>query len=371
MPAPLSGPGVGLQLPQNLYPSELFNAPYDFGNNLLTLQAGDTLPIPAGQWFVNPGAVSFIQFLDPVTGIWRIYQTPRGQFVPIRSDGYTARVANLTGCPIAAVVTNAGSGYVQASTTCTAGTGNSTWSALVGGMVSLSTISVAGAGYGIPPLVFLTAPPPGGVQASAYATLTGTSVTGITMVNWGAGYTSAPTGIVLPSPNDPNINAGITAAQVVFTTFGSGSISAILCTNPGVSIAVPTLTIAGAGSSATATALRLTCMTGLTVGGSPTGWTGGANISTSGNGTLPSAVNTNPYIELLTPPAFMPRPAQAFVSGATLNGTPSIMDPGLFLGTSVLGTATPVNGVIPTAGATGLTITQGGITDTIIIQPAP
>ena len=69
MPAPLSGPGVGLQLPQNLYPTELANAPFDFSNPNISLAPGDAIPLPAGTWYLDLGLYSVLQYLDPVTGV--------------------------------------------------------------------------------------------------------------------------------------------------------------------------------------------------------------------------------------------------------------------------------------------------------------
>ena len=39
----LSGPGIGLPLPQNLYPSYLQNAPIDTPTNKVALAAGDAI----------------------------------------------------------------------------------------------------------------------------------------------------------------------------------------------------------------------------------------------------------------------------------------------------------------------------------------
>src|SRR5215471_14284166 len=103
MPAPLSGPGLGLQLPQYLYPSELFNAPADIASNAIMLAAGDQLPIPAGTWYVSLGLYNVLEFNDPVTGIWRQHPAsygPRTQMQYVKSDGFNFRVANRTGCPI-------------------------------------------------------------------------------------------------------------------------------------------------------------------------------------------------------------------------------------------------------------------------------
>ena len=65
---------------------------------------------------------SILQYLDPVTNFWI---TPAGAawtrgMQLITSDGFNVRVANLTGCVISASVINAGTGYVQATTTITA-----------------------------------------------------------------------------------------------------------------------------------------------------------------------------------------------------------------------------------------------------------
>jgi len=165
----LAGTGLLLPLPQALYPTELYNAPQDFSSNEITLAPGDAIAVPAGDCFIHPGKYGVIQFLDPVTGIWRAHPSgysPRNQTQQVTSDGTNLRIANLLGCPIAAVVTNAGTGYVQSSTTCVASTGGSTWYPIVGGMVSITTITNAGSGYGVAPIVFFPAPPNPGVQVT-------------------------------------------------------------------------------------------------------------------------------------------------------------------------------------------------------------
>ena len=53
----IAGPGLSLPYPQNLYPSQLSNAPPDSATNRIALAPGDTLPIPAGHWFINTGNV--------------------------------------------------------------------------------------------------------------------------------------------------------------------------------------------------------------------------------------------------------------------------------------------------------------------------
>src|ERR1700678_1688136 len=96
----ISGPGVGLPYPQNLYPTELQNAPQDASSNRQALAPGDSFVLPAGDWYVTLGLSCIMQFLDPVTNVWvtgagAAYN--RGQLF-VKSDGFTCRVANMTGC---------------------------------------------------------------------------------------------------------------------------------------------------------------------------------------------------------------------------------------------------------------------------------
>src|SRR5215469_16499271 len=167
MPQPLGGPGLGLPIPQNLYPTELNNAPYDVPNNIVSLAGGSNINVPAGDWYIDMGESSFLQYLDPILGIWKTHNANRGGLTFVKSDGFNCRLANQTGTPIGAIVIAGGSSYVQASTTITPSTGNSTWQAIVGGQVSYTSMSANGANYGATPIVLIAAPPPGGVPASA------------------------------------------------------------------------------------------------------------------------------------------------------------------------------------------------------------
>src|SRR5579863_2755082 len=248
----ISGPGVGLPLPTNLYPSELANAPYDFGNNIQTLPAGGVLAIPAGRFIVDAGAISILQWLDPVTGIWRTSNSAvRGQPYIVLSDGFTRRVANLTGCPVAAVVQNGGSGFVQATAVINSNTGGSTWQPIVGGSLVINTLSNKGLNYGVTPFVFIPDPPNPGVPAAAYATMASGTLSSVSMSASGAGYTSIPTGVILPVLTDPNF-ATVTQATVSFSLSNAGAITAALCTNNGAALATLSgLTLTASGGSGT------------------------------------------------------------------------------------------------------------------------
>jgi len=384
----ISGPGVGLPLPQNLYPSYLQNAPLDTPTNRIGLAAGDAMIIPAGDWFIDAGSYCVIQFLDPVSNTWR--NTPsaawNGGFQFTKSDGFTTRIANLTGCVYNIVPTAYGSGYVQASTTATVvGPANVTAAPIVGGQLALvgGTLTSVGAGYGMAPLVFIPAPPPpannsngvGGIQATAYAGITSGTVSFISFTNPGAGYPSAPIPVILPNPADPNLNVGITQAVVAFSLTGSGSITGALVTNngsplPDGSLANVSVVLAGAGSSGSLVANVMQTVKAGSVIGSGLGYGTGNVLVTSAGGAGSAGTVTNGQEVLGL--NFRPRPAQVVLTG---NGTVaaqvgSIVDGGLFL--SAPGPVVGYNpsGSLTPSGAT-ISFVMGSRPDIITLQPAP
>src|SRR5260221_11071407 len=110
----LGGPGVPLNL-TGAFGSLPPTAPGVFSGaapeTALTLPAGGVFIVPAGTYYVEPGQVTSLQFLDPVTQIWRtINSTPNAGGFNIDSDGGNIRLANLTGCAIGALITNSGTG---------------------------------------------------------------------------------------------------------------------------------------------------------------------------------------------------------------------------------------------------------------------
>lgn len=383
----INGPGVGLPLPQNLYPSELTNAPYDTPTNQVALAPGDTLPIPAGHWFVNPQQYCILQFLDPITNTWSMGANAAwmGGHQFVISDGFNVRLANLTGCPVTATVAAYGSAYVQASTVITPTPGNSTWLPIVGGQLSASVIS-RGGGYGVAPEIFLPAPPPaqnnangvGGIAAHAWCTISGGTLNAVSFTNPGAGYPTAFTVVALPSPTDPNISTGITLASIAFTLTGSGSITGALCTNPGAPIASPnsfTLAVTGAGSSGSLQGNVLQTVTAASVSGGGTGFgTVAALLTTVGGVPAAGSISNNPDGLGL---AWRPRPAQIglTITAAGTLGTQlgTIYDGGLFLTnaapTFVIATQ-PINNAGSVVAAT-IALTMGSRSDRVMIQPAP
>ena len=396
MPAPLSGPGIGLALPQNLYPSELSSAPYDSASNKIGLAAGDTFVLPAGTWYVNPGMYSVVQYLDPITNIWAAGPVAgwAGGQVFVKSDGFNFRLANLLNCPISASISAGGGGWVQSSTTITATGGTSTWLPVIGGALTFSSVvGAGGAGYGIAPIALIPPPPPaannangvGGVPATGYCAIASGTVSGFTFTNPGSGYPSIPTVVVVPSPFDPNLPTGITAATLSFSLYATGSLTGALCTNPGAALATwvqnasapITLAIAGAGSNATLAANVLTTCITASAAGTGTGYGTLAALVTTVGGAPPTTGSLS-----LTPDgaglAWRPRPAQISMSltnagtlGAQLGG---ILDGGLFLcntaPTPVI-VGTPQTTVTQAYVASSLTLTFGPRSDIVTLQPAP
>jgi hypothetical protein len=337
---------------------------------VVTLAGGEALPIPAGDWFVDPGPYGVFQFLDAVTGTWRTVTSARDQVKFIKSDGFSVRVANMTGCPIAAVVTAGGSSYSSATVVAATG-GNSTWTAVIGGLVSTTTtVTNAGSGYGIAPIVHIAAPPAGGVQASGHATISSGTISSIVIDNQGAGYTTAPAITLQTNPADPNLNT-VTAGTATCGLTGSGTIGAVLCTNPGAPVtATPTLTITdtGGGSGGTASVVMLWTITGATIANAGAGYNAQNLLTSSGGVTAASPTHTNPFVEQT---AFIPRQAQiaTVLNGSSIGSIGTILDGGLFTGTP-----TPLllaSGASPTTVASISGFNLGTAATTVVLTPAP
>ncbi len=391
MPIGLQGPGVGLPFPQNYYPSQLQNAPQDPSSNQLGLAPGDTFVIPAGDWYIGLGSYCVLQFLDPVTNTWNMVAgaawTRGMHFVP--SDGFTSRIANLTGCVVSASVINGGTNYVQATTTITAIGGFATGVAVptilpvVGGAlgaVGTLTSTNAGAGYGIAPIIMIPPPPPaqvnangvGGIPAVACAVIASGTISSISIVNPGAGYPSAPTAVVVPSPFDPNLATGITNATVTFSLTSTGIIMGALITNnggplPNGSLGSITLSVGGAGTSGSLTANVLQTVVSSTLSTVGTGYT--TALMTTYGGAPVAGISGSPIQEGLS---FLPRQANlAFPSSVSVATAAVIYDGGLFESAPVF---VQVPSPFPAAGAFTLATpvnVMGSRMDIVVIQPTP
>lgn len=365
----IGGPGVLLPPPVALYPTGLANTPALPATNLQSLAPGDAIQLPRGTFLVSLGGLAELQWLNPVTTVWEGFSSARAPVHEVISDGNNFRVINLTGCQVGAIVVSGGTiGYAQSTTTVSSSIGGAQYLAIVGGQLGTTvTIPTFGSGYALPPLVFCPAPPAPGVPASFIATIANGTVSGITCLNQGAGYTGTQTLSILPSPYDANLLSGTppvaaTALATIVAASGSatnGKITAVLCVNPGSALtAAPTLSVTGASAGASIVSVPMWTATGLTV-------TTGSTVSTANGvisvGGIPSATPafTNPAIEFT---GYTPRPAQmqAAVASGTLtlgNTVSAIYDGGLFTGTP-----TPL-----LLGATGLT---GGVSMAFILGSA-
>jgi hypothetical protein len=374
----IGGIGMGLSLPTFLYPSQLYNTTPDIGENRLDLSAGAAWAIEPGDWLLDTGSFAMFQYRDPYTNGWSTFNTNRNGPFHIFSDGtQSLRLANLLGCPIAAVIQNAGSSFTQATATITASTGGSTWNAIVGGALSVVSITAAGSAFAVNPLVLLPGPPTysansiGGIPALAtVATLTSQTVATVSLAQPGAGYTAATiTGLIVPSLFDPNIGT-IVPGTVTFGLTDSGKITGAVCTNNGAPLATLTaltLTAAGgAGSGATLTPLVLQTVASASIVAAGVGWGSATSppkiLSVGGQPTVTSAIG-NTTVELT---GFKPRDVN-IIGGATSSLTSLvIIDSGLFVG---LPTAAVVSGgTLPTTLAS-VTFTMGTVSDTCLVQP--
>lgn len=344
----------------------------DLGAGQLSLGAGGTQLVPAGNWIISPGPYTQLQVKDPRTQAWRGVGTfGNGGAHCVASDGGNLRLANISGCAVGAFITNVGSAYTSAPVVA-ASAGGSAWTAIVGGAInSTVTITTAGLGYTYAPTLVVSPPPIGGVQATVVAAVAASAISAVTVVNQGAGYTSAPTITVIPDPRDTITTQAVLTVNATLT--GAGTITAVICTNPGIpQTAVPTLSFTGGGgASAAATVVMCFAATGFTVGAGGAAYgnaqpflviTGGGIVG----GTAGAVVNP-----VLDRQLFYPRQANfsgVSTAGGAITATGLVVnDPGVFQ-------AVPAGFVI--AGGSGLattvgqvTITVGGASDTSLLFP--
>lgn len=364
----IRGGGMGLS-PAPLYtiPTGILTAQQVGVWNELSMPAGGLFFPPAGTWDMMAGLYTWLQFKDPVTGLWKsVYQSPNSirQFT---TDGYNYRIVNLTGCPVGAFVTTTGSAYTSAPTV-TSSAGGSLWTALISSAISQTvTVTTAGVGYNYAPILTIGAPPAGGVQATAIAVVSAGAISSVTMINQGAGYTTVPPIIITPDPRDtPTTNAVLT---MTLTT--AGSVAAVIPTNHGLPVtAVPTLTFSS--GSAAATVVMCFAVTGFTVGTAGVAYgTSQPFLVTTTGGIVAGAVGgiINPQLDKRL---FAPRPAVisgTSTSGGAVTATGAVIDDGGLFQAVPNGIIVAGGGALPTT-AGAVTLTVGGVTDTVFLQPA-
>jgi hypothetical protein len=198
--------------------------------------------------------------------------------------------------------------------------------------------------------------------------LTNGAVSGVTVIDQGAGYLSPPT---LTFQNDPregqnNVPVGSGAAAVATLT-GAGTVTAVVCVDHGAAVtgtSVPTLSFSGGGgSSAAATALMCWSITAYTVTGGGTGYGGTVMVSGTGGypATAPAYANASIQANLVKGRAAS---ITAALSGGAVTATGQVVnDGGIFAGLPTVYVQS--FGVVTTAAT--LSATMGGQTDTSLI----
>jgi len=378
--------------------------PFNFGQTALpiALGPGGIFVPPPGNYLVTLGLTTVLQYYDPTLQEWRVYAQPQADALPVAMDGTNWRLVNMSGVVIGANITNAGSGATngigQAATGVSVSFGAAPSNgvaaqgyAIVGGAInSTITITNAGSGFVVPPLLLIDPPPVGGIQATAVCTINSSgAIQAVTVTNAGAGYLTAPNVYVVPQPagygawntglgsvNNPAntpyslvipqtglVGASGTAQLTVNATLaGSGTVTGIVMTSLGggyTGTTIPTITITGAGSAA-ATAVMSLSLTSITITAGGAAYGVAPNIE-SGLGLILQTRNANVLI---------PRAARATstLSGGVINAT-AIEDPGFgFQLVPKLGTV--MTGGTPATTEATLTAVCGGINDVSLLQPA-
>lgn len=349
-------------------------------NQQISLPTGGLYVLPTGQYQVQPGPYTFIQYFDAASQIWRNMNSPvlGGQSMLVTSDGYNIRLANLTGTVVGAIVTNGGSGYTngiyppaaqlgtlaapKATVAAGGGTNLALLNVIVGGAINTTiAITAGGKNYLYPPTLLIDPPPAGGVPASAVVTtVTAGAIAAVTVINAGAGYSSVPKVTIV---NDPRDTTGVGGVLTVNATLDkSGAITALTSSDPGAGMtSVPAITFTPASTSA-ATAIMCLTVTAVT-------W---ATPNHSGNGNFGfiqstvvagSSTTTNPAI---TTGLFTPRIGMTAYSTTGSPTTTAIVDGGLH---QVAAGAVLVNNSDGTINAaTTTTPTMGNVTDTSYVM---
>jgi hypothetical protein len=258
------------------------------GGTRVQLASGGTFYFPPGEYIVSNDAETQTEFFDGQSQTWQIlYPVSAGGY--LSADGYNFRAHNITGIVSGNTISNAGSGmtngigatatgvalsYAASNTT---GYPTATGYAIIGGSVQAPTITQAGSGFLVPPLIVIDPPPAGGIQATAIAILTaagGSGIATITMENVGAGYSASPNFWIIPQP--PSYQGG-----------PAGSYAAATVPAPG--LVYPTNAVAGnqntSSSGAQLTSAALTgsgTLTGVGIVDAGGGYTGAPVVTITG-----------------------------------------------------------------------------------------
>ena len=224
----------------------------------------------------------------------------RGEYVSITSAGLGNTTGNIA---VSGTFSNSGVTYAQYKNQyAIIGDPNKglfawdgTYLNAIGSVGSIG-ITNAGAGYTEAPNVVIGAPPTGGVQATAVATVT-TGAGGVASVNvtsGGTGYTALP-GVTFSSPTTVG---GITAQGVA--TISGGLVVAVTITNPGSGyLTAPSVTFSSGSAAATAV-LSTGQVNTITLTNAGAGYTSPPSVTITGGGATTNATAISSLITFST-----------------------------------------------------------------------
>lgn len=318
----------------------------------------------SGQYLVNIGPYLCLQVYDALLQVWRDYAYG-GVPAFFSSDGTNYRVANTTGTPVGALITNAGTALTNGFNTVavTPSAGSSTWNTIVGGAInSTVTITTAGTLYTKPPVLQFVPPAGQGstpyILPTGYCTISGGAINAVTVTNIGAGLVAAPSIVVINQSGDTTGSGGVLTVNATLASSGTLLWMAPSYVGTGLT-AVPTFTFSPASSIA-ATAIMNFTVTGITVGTAGAGY-GNAQpfaVITAGQLVAGTAANTNP---LWQKGIIFPR--NVSIQGVSTAGG-AITATGLLTADAGYGFQDVPNLFI-LAGGSGLATTQGAATATV------
>lgn len=409
----IGAPGVSLQaavLPMALAAGATFLLPA--GNGIVGtfgaipfIGSGNVL---SGQYTLQLGQYSILQVYDAQLNYWRNVSVGPQQLVSVSSDGTNFRIANTTGCPIGALITNAGSGLAngfygfnssaQAITivngtltlgnavfTITPSAGVSQWNSIVGGAINItigvtgtlfqngafggtgvSSVGSGGSNYTKPPIIIFTPPLNQGSQPyilpTAVCTIAAGAVNAVTVTNQGAGLLGLPQITVLPQPGDITGGGAVLGWTVGNSgQVGSGTLLAMWPLFYGTAQTAPITFVFSPASTIAATAIMNFTITGFTNTTPGVGYVG-AGGTISGGIVQGAAANTNPAFDKNIS---IPIPPPIIVAATT--GIPTLA--GGFSGVNYQ--AVPVFSAYSAGAAPGTaavqTPTVGGVSDLITL----
>lgn len=353
----------------------------------VTLLPGQVFLFPSGQWRVLPGRYTDLQFWDGNLGRWKNNPTQPGQAVDVSSDWTSWRLANTTGTPIGATITNVGAGNaVNGYNTVgvTVSGGNSTWATLVGGSVNTTVIfGTSNGNYAIPPLVIWS---PAGNQTLPFippqftCTISANAVNAVTCVHQGAGLTAPGTLSFVQQSGDTNPGGANITLNTTLTN--SGNLLAMWPLTQGTGVtSVPTFTFnVGGGMAATAimdftvTGAVATANAGANYGAGQAYMVVSANATLAGGNSNQPAGNQNIQIvgNDLSVGVAMPRMAwlagNSNAAGNASNANTIIIDGGKNIQTVPVLAVIAANNSGANIQTATFTATVGGVTDTSFIM---